>query len=343
MISRVRALVLSLTACLLSAACAADDATAFRATLDVSLSSREVQIAEPFQLQIDCIVDDGVQVKLPELGQRWGRFDVRGKIDRFDIPEGDGQRRWSRELTLETLETGDLSTPALEVLATRDGVTQRLSAPPQSLQVSSVLEPNADLAKIRDIKPLIDPITANDSASSRWWLWPTIGAAFALGWGVHHWRGRRGMLTPRQWAIRELEKLASDAAGEEAFEQMTLIVGRFLHWQLDLEAVSWTPDELLRAPQLVEQLGKTQRAELQALLELADQVKYAGAKPSKSETLEAIQRCRRFVERVEPMDPMDPMDRIERLEHARETNSRTQTFDADSEMSINAPSDHPKA
>lgn len=288
--------VISLTA---SGVFAQTNDAPFPADLNVVISSQQVQIAEPFRLRVDCRVNEQVQVKFPELGKRWGRFDIISQADRFDIPDTDGRRLWSRELVLETLETGDLQTPAMEVLATHDGATRRLVAAPQSVTVESVLEPNADISKIRDIKPIIEsPESSNQGQAYSWWIAATA-LMLAMACCVLFWR-RRQVITPREWAIRELAELdAHDAQPGEIFEQLTDIVARYLYWQFELDTPSWTTADMLQSPEVIAHLSESDMEEAQALLEMADRVKYAAVQPTEAESMEAIQRCQAFVERLD--------------------------------------------
>ena len=90
------------------------------ADLRVQTDRNEIQIADPFKLEIELLAQKGTQVNFPSLPNTIGSFEVLNIEDRFDIPitNDPGMRNWTRILTLETIETGELKIAGFEVSVT---------------------------------------------------------------------------------------------------------------------------------------------------------------------------------------------------------------------------------
>ena len=287
-----------------------------QATITASASVTAVQVAEPFQLVIECVAPVGTNVSFPAVIEKLGEFDVIEHRDAFDIPlKSDSNRRsWTRTMTLESIVTGDLTLPAIEVQISDGTGRKRLASRPLQIKVLSVLEDRPDPNNFRDVKPLVDVEIETEPASSFAWVGWTIGGlagglffAAAVVALVRHKR----FITPSQWAHQEFDQLEQslstqqrDTAADSGFvsSQWSAIIREFLEMQLDISAPHQTSNELLAAvkdggeidAETVNQIGK--------LFTLADRAKYAGLELSQTQLRDAILDGRKLVNQIARLD-----------------------------------------
>ena len=132
------------------------------------------------------VAPKGTSVTFPEVGMSWGPFDVLEHQDRFAITASDGssERTWTRVYTLETIETGDLELPELELqIESSEGDKRWVErTQSQTISVVSVLENKVDPLQFRDIKGPLELAVSEpqDSHSLNGWV-VGLGAALVLG------------------------------------------------------------------------------------------------------------------------------------------------------------------
>ena len=150
------------------------------ATITVSASASTVQVAEPLTLELTVVAPVGSSVDFSSVGDSLGNFDVIDMVDRADVPAANdvNQRSWTRRLTLESIVTGDLQIPALEINVRRNGESQTLKSEVIPIRVTSVLEDRADPTKFRDIHSVVDVAVPQSAANV--WLWWALGGCGGL-------------------------------------------------------------------------------------------------------------------------------------------------------------------
>ncbi len=109
------------------------------ATIVAKASTNSVQVAEPFTLEWTVTAPVGAKVAFPSIGKQLGEFDVVDTEDLFDIPDATAvdARTWTRRLTLESIVTGELKVPTMEIQVSESGETQSFD-PTRSRFKSSV-------------------------------------------------------------------------------------------------------------------------------------------------------------------------------------------------------------
>src|SRR4051812_13682063 len=149
-------------------------------TVTASINTSSVRVAEPIQLVLEVEAPRGSRIELPAKTDRMGEFEVRRSERINDIPSASqaGKRTWILRLTLESLKTGEMAIPPLEVHYTTDAKSssfKTLSTKPIRVHITSVVENRADPTNFRDIKQTVDvPVPAADSRS--WIAWTCGGA-----------------------------------------------------------------------------------------------------------------------------------------------------------------------
>ncbi|MCA9238829.1 MAG: hypothetical protein KDA37_01455 [Planctomycetales bacterium] len=274
-------------------------------TMTVSVDKAVAQVAEPIQLTVEVQAPQGTRVQMPQLPQELGEFDTRNTSLVQDIPAADNptDRVWRLRSTLETIKTGPLSVPALDVhFAEGEGATKfkTLHARRIHIDIASVLEGRADPSKIRDIKPTIN-VAVPQVKSHAWLVWAGVSAgALALAIAPVLIAARRRGPAPVAWAIAQiadLEQLHADgAAGAEAiYNELVDVVREFFEYEFDVPTLSRTGREFLTHAAKTVDLPETPRQRLKSLLSIADQVKFARLGLGDKQVLHALEDAKAFV------------------------------------------------
>ncbi|MEO8270705.1 MAG: hypothetical protein ABI557_13360, partial [Aureliella sp.] len=264
---------------------------AAQATIVSTQSATKVQVAEPFTLEWKVTASSDAKVAFPAIAKQFGEFDVDQCTDLFDIPDANSPdaRTWTRRLKLESIVTGELTIPALEVQVTDKSGQQVLKSSAITLDVTSVLEERGDPTKFRDIQSVVD-IDLPHSRSHAWFWW-TLGGVSGLSllaiMAVAATR-RRNWLTPKAWAFEELSRLeatvdSSRVDGETAAPKLSDILRTYLLLEFGIAEAGHTPDELLKIINSTDSIGSEASDRLLELFKLADQAKFAGQSISSTE------------------------------------------------------------
>jgi hypothetical protein len=114
---------------------------------------------------------------------------------------------------------------------------------------------------------------------------------------------RRNWLTPKEWALRELDELESaidstTADSETITSELSKIVRDYLQLQLAIPESGHTPQELVHLITSNKQVDTEITNLLCALFTLADKAKFAGLQLSKTGLKSAIRDSRKLVQRI---------------------------------------------
>ncbi|WP_417388594.1 hypothetical protein [Gimesia sp.] len=284
--------------------------------VSISMSTTSVRVAEPFTVTYELTSPSDQKLVWPAVADQLGPFDVIKSNDFFDIPVDSG-RMWKRVLTLESIQSGNLEVPVLAVNIISSASSQVQSEPlkavniaAQPVTVSSVLEGRADPSKFRDIQSVVDVEVPVENPS----FWDTWGvtslgifSVVCVAFVIMAVRGRS--ITPEKWVLQQLDALSvrvseNPADNHQHITELTDITKHFLALQYDIPASPQTTHELLQL--LTERnIGSTQvRDELNGVLSLADEAKFAGLDLSVDELQTAIQTVRQSVpELSKPLVP----------------------------------------
>ena len=253
--------------------------------ISIRADRTSVQIADPLEVIIKATASNEASVQFPAVPQQLGPFEVIDHRDLLGVPSesNDGTSTWTRRITVETLETGKLQIPPIEVVVrTPDQPPLRLVNAPLSIDVASVLEPASDPAKFADIQDLID-VPEPTGGSYQWIVWAAAGgiglAALAAG-ALFVFRGRTNWTTPADWAIAEIADLNPNSS--QSFARLEQIVRTYIEEEFHVPATSYSPRELQK--ELV-QIGASENNSLRLgeFLAKAEQTKYAGLTVSDTE------------------------------------------------------------
>jgi hypothetical protein len=249
-------------------------------------------------------------VELPKLAGRVGEFEVRKSERVTDLPiDGDAAtRRWLVSAVLETLKTGDLAIPPIQLQYALDPKATSLESVatnPLQVHVVSVLEERADPRKFRDVAGTIDlPMPARHSYS--WLLWAGAGggALFVAALITMFVLKRRAGLPPYEWALNEIGELervpiqsATDA--EAVFNEIVRVIREFFELEFDVPVASSTSREFLRAATKQVGLNEACRKKLGWLASVADEMKFARLSIGETKVREAFTLAKAFLAECE--------------------------------------------
>ena len=256
------------------------------ATVTATTSHDQVRIAESFDLVIEVEVPRGSQVAFANLSEQLGDFAVLAVETVQDIPADTPDRRlWLYRVSLESYQAGALLVPAVEIQTVVDGTPIQLYSPEVEVSVASSLTPADSVDNIRPIQPVLDATLPRES-SYAWLGWLLFGsavvmAASAVGVAVTLIVRRRRWITPHDWARRELTALQTETADPDAdtllgCQRLAEILRAFLEQQFELPATSQTTEELQRSLLADGQIDHQTVSRLGQLMQLSDEVKFAG-------------------------------------------------------------------
>lgn len=270
----------------------------------------EVQIADPFEFEITVTGPPDTKVSFQEIEDKLGSFDVLEVKDRVGQPAvGDSKgRAWSRTLLLETIETGNLRVPRIEIsVQEKNGNAKLLRTDPVEISVVSVVESSADLTKFADIADLVDVEQSGASLVSAVWVSLTAGFVLALfACCLLIAKRRRTSLSARDWALAQLSDQESD------FGHAETVMRRFLEERFAFPATSLSAtlitDRLLRSgvsPSLV--------SGIEQAFAVSERVKFGGSHISQDEETKLLDQARSLIKDLDDTMPskqaLDPTAR----------------------------------
>jgi hypothetical protein len=279
--------------------------------LRLTAPTSRIEAGQPLAMELGIEAADGASFEVPLLGKAIGPFDVLSSTRQSS--QSGGVRRATLAFTVLTLDSGDVTMPAIPVAFTRaDGTRATLDAGPATITVTSLIAGPFDPSAIRDIK---GPVTI-DVGWAWWWIVAACAAgAMAALAAVTLWRNRaRRSAAPvpaHEWALAELESLERDALPESGqthahWVRLSDIVREYVERRFDLHAPDRTTPEFLDEARTSASISESHRALLAQFLRMADMVKFAGMRPTVADCRSALDTARLFVRDTTPTEMPEP-------------------------------------
>jgi hypothetical protein len=276
--------------------------------VSIRVDRESAQVAEPIRLTLDVEAPRGTRIELPQLADKLGAFDVQNSTQTKDLPAATGDsRHWSASATLETINTGKLTIPSLDVhYATEANASafKTLSTKPLDVQIKSVLENRADPTKFRDIKETVD--IAVPELVHKWIVWTAagVGAVVVLALATLAIVRRKRRPSPAEWAlasIADLEQLpiTNSVAAEAAYNELVDVLREFFELEFSVPTLSRTTREFLAQAAKIVGLDKTAHERLASLSSIADEIKFARLGVGESQVRQAIEQAKAFIDECE--------------------------------------------
>jgi hypothetical protein len=279
-------------------------------TLSVSVDKKVAQVADPIQLVVEVEAPQGSRVEMPQLREKLGDFEIRNSEKIRDIPSirDANLRSWVLRTTLDTVKTGDLVIPSLDVHYAVDATItafKTLRSQPIRIHITSVLEDRADPTKFRDIKDTVD-LVVPEQTSHGWMLWITagVGGAAAVALATVLLARRNRGLSPAEWAmfqITDLDQLRAEdsAEAESIYNELVDIIREYFELEFGVPTLSRTTGEFLAQAANTVRLGDTPRKRLASLIAIADDIKFARFGVEERQIRRAVDDAKAFVRECE--------------------------------------------
>jgi len=283
------------------------DVRARDGSVSVSLTAptSRIEAGQPLAMELAIEATGGDIFEVPQIGTSLGDFDVLSSSRQTG--QSGGARRATLRFTVLTLESGEVSLPAIPVAITRaDGTRATVDAGPVTLTVSSLMAGQFDPSAIRDIK---GPISI-DVGWGWWWIVAACAAgAMAILAAITLLRQRARRAAPalpaHDWALAQLDALERDALPETGqthpfWVRLSDIVRQYVERRFDLRAPERTTPEFLHEARSHASLSEAHRTLLAQFLRMADMVKFAGVRPAAGDCRSALDTARIFVRQTVP-------------------------------------------
>jgi hypothetical protein len=283
--------------------------TAQTAELTATAQRNQIQIADPFDFEIRLVAPSRTKVSFPNVAETIGPFEVLDVTDQFATRlEGDPDRKsWTRTITLETLETGELYVPSIEVSVQENDVAKFLRTDPVKITVASVVESSADLTKFNDIADLHDIDPAEPSSNGFVWISIASIALAAAGGCLLLAKRSPSTVSASTWAIGQLNE-----KGTDDFGQIERVVRQFLEENFEFPATSLSASAI--ATQLEERNVDSSAAQnAQEIFDVSQRVKFGGVQISADEQSRLLDNARELIQRIDAefsADATEPKEKV---------------------------------
>ena len=297
----------------------------------VRLHPASVRIGDTVTFSIEVQSEAEVELLMPTFGSALGRFAIAEFVPRQSV-DAQGRGTASQHYTLYPGHSGEHRIPpvTIEFVDRRPGQkpapegedAYELLTESLIFTVESVVPADAGsaLKPVMDKLPTLGETSADDSPAF-------IAAAgvmlLGLVIGLFAWwrRLRRPAASPFEMAMARLDSLdhrvrPDDREAMDAFfVELTDIVRRYLEQRFDLHAPELTTEEFLDIAADSADLTREHRGFLQTFLRNADQVKFAGYVPGRSDVDNMVLAVREFLKQTGLAAKSDPISHRAVPEH----------------------------
>ncbi|OWY19134.1 hypothetical protein C7N43_01725 [Sphingobacteriales bacterium UPWRP_1] len=284
--------------------------------VNVSPSTGAMQIGDALILTLDATCTSDIHFDWPQIPDTLGGFEVTGVLPPDTVKTPEGTLHITQKINLTAFDAGTLALPPLNFnyRNTQTGSGGSIRSTPV---VVTVREPEVDTtAEIKDIAPPVDlPLTLWER------LRPYVIALcvillLALLWW---WWKKRSQKQQEKQAmpqappqppyevalnrLKTLEQAKYWQQGQEKqyYSELTDILRQYIEGRYQIQAPEMTTDETVAAFKHIAIEGSL-LDKLRKLLELADLVKFAKAKPLVEEHLQAFTDANYFVRATKPVE-----------------------------------------
>ncbi len=287
-------------------------ATVLAAPGDVSLSVTVEPPITPFhkQIAVSVVVEapEDMQVKLPQLADRFGGLEVYGLPDFHSERASEGMRRTTETYTLDPIKVGDYRVEPITITYGEDG---ELTVPGPIIRVRALTPEEEEEALAFD-----EQLARPDLDARPWYLeWYAIAGALAIVAAlfalVMWWRRKPTRVhTPppkKPWEVayerlRALDERQLAKAGkyDPFYVDLSAILRYYIEDRFQLHAPERTTPEFLEEVQGSKLLTDEQERYLARFLRHCDRVKFAQYQPEIAEMERSFTEVLQFVDDTIP-------------------------------------------
>jgi len=277
-------------------------------TVEVTITPARPQLSDEPVLTLTVTAKAGVRVELPPFGESLREFVIRDFHE--PLPKtSDGDQILQHIYTLEPTSAGKISIDPITVRfiderADGDGKEHEIQTEALLVDVQTIVA--SDAPSLNDLRPATDPVALPDSFRVSPIVVFAIGLILLAGLMFILWRKKRHSAntvperTPQQLAHSEFNDLLGSKLSEtdvkEFFVQLTAIVRRYIERTTGVNAPDQTTEEFLREVNRQKLFAEAENTRLEAFLESADLVKFAGDQPDEKTIKDSTHRAEQFIE-----------------------------------------------
>jgi hypothetical protein len=286
-----------------------------RARLEIS--PREATVGDPLEATLSVELPPGGRLERREIGPELGPFQVLSGT--WEGPsDGGGFETWIWRGKVAAYETGTLQVPPIELALSSERGASTVRSEPLTVTIRSVLGAEAEgEPALADLKP---PASVPPDYRAARRALATVGSLLGL-LGLLWWGGRRlarrlapvradldpfRRLPPHEWAYAELkrlldERLADSAEVARLFDRLSSVLKKYLGARFRVNLLERTTEEVAPALRQVG-VGEGCLGDVRRLLDLCDQVKFAGTRPALADCRRAIEAAYAIVDATRPVE-----------------------------------------
>jgi hypothetical protein len=270
----------------------------------VEIPDGTVRLGDPVTVTLQVSAPDGVDVLMPAFGEFLGQFAVLDYVPRT-LNDTPGTQVHEQRYTLQLTRSGKQRLPSIliEFVDLRPGKQRAPEGEDSYELITDVLEFEVEEAADDLGNELTAPLPA---LTPRAMLQPrtqvglgilvllVVAGVLAVWWWHRRQRAPEGP-SASEAALSELRSLAAQpcetpAEVEAFFVALSAIVRRYMENRFGVHAPELTTEEFLIAAQEAHELPERERAFIGEFLSTADQVKFAGVRPSGTSARDALER-----------------------------------------------------
>jgi len=291
-------------------------------TFKASLDSATLLMGKTTTLHLEITQDKGARGFFP--GEQADTLNAmveiaqRGVADTTDL--GNNRIQINRDLIIQSFDSGMwVIKPIPYVVAGDTAYCNQLSLKVLPVNVSQ-------MSDINDIKPVEEvPFNLLDWLPDYWWAW-LLGLLLIGGgiWayfkyfkkGINPLKPIKKRLPPYEEAMINLQNLKAaqlwqQGQEKEYFTGLTDILRMYIDRRFGINAVEMTSSQIIDTLKRNDET-RAVNEQLEMILEVADIVKFANARPLADDNEVAFQRAVNFVEATRPVVPADPKEEVKK-------------------------------
>ena len=283
------------------------------AAVTLNIDRKEITIAEKLNLTISITIDEDYNVKLPEFGEKLGRFGIVDYSTTQPTLTQNNRKTISRSYVLEPFLSGEYKIPPMAVMFWKKGDQEsgshKIETPEVTIMVKSLLPEDMKKVKLNEIKPPVPfPV------SLMVWLWVTIGVVVLAITGVAvvmiiSKRRNAGKAQVLKRPAHELAYEALDQLVQEDlisrgkiklfYQRISDIFRRYIENRFKLRAPEQTTEEFLAGLEKVKNFPEQYKGLLKTFLRHCDLVKFAEYQPHMEDIQSTLDSCKAFIQGTE--------------------------------------------
>ena len=266
--------------------------------MTVDIQPASTRVADPVTIRLRVDAPEGSSMTFPSFEGTLGTWLIvdADLIAALPVEGQNKTRRWLATVQLESLETGEIQIPSLEVTyqlpGTRSTSEQQpegvLRSKPMKVAVASVLDAKEDPVNFRDIKGPTE-IQPNVTRATRLpWVMAVLGALLGVA-GVAYYR-RRSAPDAGTWARQQIERVESEFKNgaiddQTLYSRLSTLLREFLQAELKIPATAESPEEIRHELSRLEGFDSVV-GQVTQYFQTADEQRFSGQHPSASGPVE---------------------------------------------------------